>query len=106
MSFDPVVHAPHRLQVCALLAPVASLELGVVRDALDIPRSVLDAEVRILLDAGHLREIRPRAAARASRWIALTDPGRSAFARHLEELRRIAGTSPRYDSSDPVKKRA
>ena len=53
------MHAPTRLQVCALLGAVDSVELGTVRDELAISDSVLrlSRAGRAALD-GHVLELR------------------------------------------------
>lgn len=50
--FDETIHAPHRLRICALLAPVESMEFGTVRDELGVADSVLSKQFKVLADAG------------------------------------------------------
>lgn len=40
-AFDELIHAPLRLQICAMLAPVQSLPFADIRDGLEISDSVL-----------------------------------------------------------------
>lgn len=98
--FDEVIHAPRRLQICAVLAPVASMDLAVVRNTLGIGGTALEAEVRVLLASGYLTLGRPRSTARTSRWIGLTTAGRTALDGHLAELRRIAAVA--HPSAGPA----
>ena len=53
-AFDPVVHAPHRLQLCALLAPADEAEFAVLRDAVGVSDSVLSKHLRTLEEAGYV----------------------------------------------------
>lgn len=88
--FNELIHAPNRLQVCAMLVPVEALDFATVREALAVSDSVLSKHVRVLADAGYLRTSKTPYASRTRTWIALTDPGRAALDAHLAELRRIA----------------
>ena len=89
--FDPVVHAPPRLQVCGLLAAVDSMEFAAVRDALGVSDSVLSKHVKQLEDAGYVRIGKATVASRVRTSLSLTRAGRAAFDAHVAELRRIAG---------------
>ena len=89
-AFDDIVHAPNRLQICAMLAPVDALDFATVREALAVSDSVLSKHVRVLTDAGYVHTAKTRHASRSRTWLSLTDTGRAAVASHLAELRRIA----------------
>ena len=90
-DFDAVIHAPTRLQICALLAAVDSAEFATVRDAVGVSDSVLSTHVATLQEAGYVEVRKAKVASRVRTWLALTKPGRRAFAAHVEELRRIVG---------------
>ncbi len=90
--FDPVVHAPPRLQVCALLAPVADVEFAVLRDAIGVSDSVLSKHLRVLEEAGYLTLHKAAALGRVRTRAALTPAGRAAFDGHVAELQRLVGT--------------
>lgn len=87
--FDTVVHAPLRLQICAMLAALESAEFSTVRDELDVSDSVLSKHVKVLDEAGYLRLRKAVVASRQRTWLALTDDGRRAFAGHVAELQRL-----------------
>lgn len=90
-AFDEIVHAPHRLRICALLAPVESMEFGTVRDELGVADSVLSKQLKVLVDAGYVRTTKAKAdSGRARTWLALTKGGTRAFTAHLEALRTLA----------------
>lgn len=88
--FDAVIHAPNRLQVCAMLAAVDQAEFSVLRDALGVSDSVLSKHLKVLEEAGHLTISKATADSRVRTRVALTGSGRAAFAGHLAELRRLA----------------
>jgi DNA-binding MarR family transcriptional regulator len=87
--FDPVVHAPNRLQVCALLSAVEDADFSVLRDELGVSDSVLSKHLRVLEEAGYLVLRKPTVASRVRTRAELTDAGRRAFAGHVAELRRL-----------------
>ncbi|MFE8977239.1 transcriptional regulator [Streptomyces cyaneofuscatus] len=76
--YDAVIHAPNRLQICAMLAAVDSMEFSRVRESLGVSDSVLSKHLKVLEGASYPRT-----------WIALTRDGRRALAGHIAELRRI-----------------
>lgn len=103
--FDPVIHAPHRLRICGLLADVKELEFGVLREALSVSDSVLSKQLTVLTGAGYLRSRRAKRDARQRVWLALTPEGRESFAAHVAELREIVGNideEPRAVRAPPV----
>lgn len=90
--FDPVIHAPGRLQICGILSAADEADFAMVRDALGVSDSVLSKHLKQLEEAGHVK-LRKQAAenGRQRTWISLTGPGRRAFAAHVAELTRLAG---------------
>ena len=90
--FDAVVHAPPRLQICGLLAAVDTIEFAAVRDAVGVSDSVLSKHVRQLEEAGYVQVRKATVASRQRTSLALTKAGRTAFAAHVAELRRITGS--------------
>lgn len=91
--FDELIHAPLRLRICSLLAPVESLAFATLRDALEITDAHLSKQVRILLDAGYVVSTRTgstrRGSARRTVWLSLSPQGRHAFESHVRALRRM-----------------
>lgn len=91
-AFDEVIHAPHRLRICALLARVDSMEFGVVRDELGVADSVLSKQLKVLVDAGYATTTAERGErGRPRKWLRLTRAGRRAFDGHVAALRDLTG---------------
>jgi DNA-binding MarR family transcriptional regulator len=86
---DPIVHAPNRLQLCAMLADVDEGEFAALRDALDVSDSVLSKQLKVLEDAGYLELIKTTIDSRVRTRARLTKAGRRAFAAHVAALQRI-----------------
>jgi DNA-binding MarR family transcriptional regulator len=96
-GFDAVIHAPNRLQICALLASVDSAEFATVRDEVGLSDSVLSKHVRTLQEAGYVIVRKAPFGSRTRTWLALTKPGHAAFDAHVAALRRI------IDEADAVR---
>lgn len=92
-AFDELIHAPLRLQICAMLSPVRSLPFSDVRDSLEISDSVLSKHLSALAAAGYVEVSRVRANSRSRRQVALTKPGRAALHGHLAALQAIAAAA-------------
>jgi DNA-binding MarR family transcriptional regulator len=89
--FDPVVHAPPRLQVCGLLAVVDTMDFAAAREQVGVSDSVLSKHVRQLEEAGYVTVHKATRASRVRTSLSLTGAGRAAFEAHVAELRRITG---------------
>jgi DNA-binding MarR family transcriptional regulator len=89
-GFDAVIHAPNRLQICALLAPLEEAEFQMLRETIGISDSVLSKQIKQLEDAGYVKMRKGAANGRPRTWIRLTGRGRQAFAAHVAALREIA----------------
>jgi len=93
--FDPVIHAPGRLQICAILSGVDDAEFAMIRDRIGVSDSVLPKHVKQLEEAGYVALTKAPFAARQRTWLALPGKGRKAFAAHVAELQRLAAmTAP------------
>lgn len=89
-AFDEVIHAPHRLRICVMLAAVDSMDFAAIRDELAVADSVLSKQLKVLADAGYVQLIKQRGTGRVKTWVKLTKPGQQALAGHLAELQRLA----------------
>lgn len=92
-AFDELIHAPLRLQICAMLAPVQSLPFTDIRDSLEISDSVLSKHLSALAQAGYVEVARVRRDSRSRRQVILTKPGRAALRGHLAALQAIVATA-------------
>lgn len=91
--FDAVIHAPGRLQICAVLSGATDAEFAMVRDAIGVSDSVMSKHVKQLEDAGYVAVSKAAAAGRQRTWLKLTPAGRAAFKAHVAELTRLAGVA-------------
>jgi DNA-binding MarR family transcriptional regulator len=87
--FDETVHAPNRLQICAILSAVTSADFATVREALGVADSVLSKHVRVLHEAGYVDVHKSACASRVRTSLSLTAAGRAAYDGHLAALQAI-----------------
>jgi len=104
--FDELIHAPLRLQICAMLSPVRSLPFSEIRDGLGISDSVLSKHLSALAGAGYVEVSRVRADSRSRRQVTLTKRGRAALHGHLAALGSIAAAAEPAVAREPSVARA
>ncbi len=90
-QFDAVIHAPGRLQICAILSAAEEAEFAMVREAIAVSDSVLSKHLKQLEDAGYIKLRKVASGGRQRTWAGFTPAGRRAFAAHVAELTRLAG---------------
>lgn len=90
--FDSVIHAPGRLQICAILS-AAEAEFATVRDAIAVSDSVLSKHVKLLEGAGYVAVRKATLGGRQRTWLSMTAAGQKAFAAHVAELQRLAAST-------------
>ncbi len=105
-EFDELIHAPSRLQICAMLSPVRWLAFSDIRDSLEISDSALSKHLSALAGAGYVEVSRVRADSRSRRQVALTKPGRTALRGHLAALQAIAAAAEPAMAEEPSPGRA
>ena len=86
-GFDEVIHAPHRLRICAFLDATSSAEFATLRDLLGVADSVLSKHLKVLQEAGYVALTKPTGRGRVRTWANLTPAGRDAYAAHVAALR-------------------
>jgi DNA-binding MarR family transcriptional regulator len=96
-AFDPLIHPPHRLRICAALEPWDEYEFSALREVVGVSDSVLSKQLAILMDARYVAQRRATREGRQRVSLRLTDEGRRAFAGHVRALRNIVG---RFDAAE------
>jgi DNA-binding MarR family transcriptional regulator len=94
-GFDPVIHAPARLQIMAVLASVQDAEFALLRDTVQVSDSVLSKHLSQLAEAGYIRLRKAAQDGRQRTWASLTREGRRAFTAHVKALQALAKIADR-----------
>jgi DNA-binding MarR family transcriptional regulator len=89
-GLDPLIHAPVRLQICAILSATDEAEFALVREETGVSESVLSKQVKLLEEAGYVAVRKATMASRQRTWLALTKAGRTAFDAHMQALTALA----------------
>jgi DNA-binding MarR family transcriptional regulator len=92
-KFDPVIHAPARLQIAALLCAVSDADFSTVRDTVGVSDSVLSKHLKQLEDAGYVRLSKASLDGRVRTRLAMTKAGRRAFAAHVKALQALVSVA-------------
>jgi len=90
-NFDNVIHAPNRLQICAVLAEIAELDFKQLKQQLDVSDSVLSKHLKSLEDAGYVYILKKLDNGRVRTWVSLSPEGMKAFNGHVLALKAIIG---------------
>ncbi|MDF1605808.1 transcriptional regulator [Nocardioides sp. YIM 152315] len=93
-GFDPVIHAPIRLRLCAALDASDEVEFGAALEILDVSKSVLSKHVATLVSAGYVEQRRAVRDTRQRVWLRLAPAGRIAYRDHVAALRAIVRAAP------------
>lgn len=88
-GIDPLLHAPARLQIAAVLARVDDVEFATLRDIVQVSDSVLSKHLSALSDAGYVKLTKAKQDGRQRTWVSFTAKGRKAFAAHMQALRAL-----------------
>lgn len=97
LAFDPVIHAPARLQIMAVLAGVQEAEFAMLRKTADVSDSVLSKHLSALADSGYVRLRKAAMDGRQRTWASLTRAGRTAFRGHVAALTALARVAETVD---------
>jgi DNA-binding MarR family transcriptional regulator len=98
-GLDPVIHAPIRLQIAAILAVVDDAEFATVRDTVGASDSVLSKHVSQLVEAGYVKMRKAALGGRQRTWLSLTRDGRRAFAAHMQALEALVAAAQTVGAS-------
>lgn len=87
--FNSLIHAPHRLRICAMLSQADGIEFAEISDRTGLSKSALSKHLTQLTDADYLTEEQFVRAGRSRLMFSLTDQGRAAYAAHKKALEDI-----------------
>ena len=93
-TFDAVIHAPNRLQICAFLAPLTDAEFPTLRDTLGVSDSVLSKHLRVLEESGYVKIKKATVDSRVRTRVSLTTAGRRAYRNHIAALQVLVSVDP------------
>lgn len=92
-DLDPVIHAPKRLAIMAILVNSTSTDFSFLRDHLGVSDSDLSKQMSALEGAGYLTATKTSRGRGGVTTYRVTKAGTAAFKRHLAALNAIVTTS-------------
>jgi len=90
-GFEPLLQAPARLQVVAVLAQAQEAEFARLKELTGSSDSVMSKHLSALADAGLIKLRKAAVDGRQRTWASLTRTGRRTFDDHVAALKRIIG---------------
>ena len=90
-AVDEVIHGRLRLGIMAYLVGAGSADFGTLKAKLDATDGNLSVHLRKLEEAGYVTVTKSFRARKPLTEVALTEPGRKAFAEYLHALRKLMG---------------
>lgn len=88
-GFDPLIHAPHRLRICAIANAATHVEFGELQERLAISKSALSKHITQLVEHGYLGEEHLTRGGYSRLRVSLTAQGRRAYQGHTAALKNI-----------------
>lgn len=88
-GFNPIIHAPVRLQLVTMLSTVSAAEFSTLRDSINVSDSVLSKHISTLTKAGFVRSRKGVHLGHRTTWVELTEAGRAATREHVAAVREI-----------------
>ncbi len=88
-GFSPILQAPARLQIAALLSHVQDAEFQRLKDVTGCSASVMSKHLAVLADAALIRIRKAASNGRSCTWVSLTHHGRDVYLAHVTALRNI-----------------
>jgi DNA-binding MarR family transcriptional regulator len=88
-AVDEVIHGRLRLGIMAYLVGAGSADFGTLKAKLDATDGNLSVHLRKLEEAGYVTVTKSFRARKPLTEVALTEPGRKAFAEYLHALRKL-----------------
>lgn len=96
-GFEPLLQAPARLQVMAILVQAQQAEFARLKELTCTSDSVMSKNLASLADAGLIKLTKTTADSRQRTWASATRAGRKIFHNHVAALQRIIA-----GAADPV----
>lgn len=87
--FDPLIHAPHRLRICAIAHAATHVEFSELQERLGVSKSALSKHISQLVEHGYLQEEHLKRGGHSRLRLSLTEPGRRAYQGHTAALKEI-----------------
>ena len=93
-DLDPLLVAPKRLRLMAILQASAWAEFSFLQTGLDIAKADLSKQMKALIDAEYVTSRRAGGRRGGTTWFRITNSGKHAYGQHVEALRALTESVP------------
>ena len=93
-ALDPLLVAPKRLRLLAILRVSAWAEFAFLQTSLDVAKADLSKQMKALVDAGYVSSKRAGGRRGGTTWYRITKDGKSAYDSHVAALRSLTDSVP------------
>lgn len=91
-ELDPLIHAPKRLRIMAIL-DAAQVEFSYLQERVGVSPPDLSKQMKQLVAGGYVKADKTGRGPGSTTWYRLTRSGRTAYRHYLDDLREIIGES-------------
>ena len=88
-DLDPLIHAPKRLRLMAILSTFDHATFALLRERLGLTAPDLSKQLAALQEAGYVRTSKTGRGPGSETWVRMTRGGMSAYRAHVAALREI-----------------
>jgi DNA-binding MarR family transcriptional regulator len=91
-ELDPVIHAPKRLRIMAILTTFDHVTFALLQQRLALAAPDLSKQLRALQEAGYVKTSKTGRGPGSETWVSMTRRGLKAYRQHVEALRAVIDT--------------
>lgn len=88
-DFDPLIHAPKRLRIMAILSTFDQVTFALLQERLGLTAPDLSKQLSALQQAGYVRTNKTGRGPGSQTWVSMTRKGLRAYGSHVEALRAV-----------------
>lgn len=90
-ELDPVIHAPKRLRIMAILSTFDHVTFALLQDRLGLNAPDLSKQLKALQEPGYVKLSKTGRGPGSQTWVTMTRRGRRAYESHAASLRALLG---------------
>lgn len=99
-ELDPLIHAPKRLRLMAILSTFDHATFALLRDRLELTDPDLSKQLKALQDAGYVRTSKTGRGPGSETWVTMTRGGMKAYRGHVAALREVLDAGEDHTTAD------
>lgn len=93
-GLDPVIHAPKRLRIMAILSTFDHVTFALLQERLELNAPDLSKQLKTLQEPGYVRISKTGRGPGSETWVTMTRGGSRAYENHVATLRAVLDGDP------------